>query len=97
MKNINNFLMKYQFLQLKRIFLYIARVRFRNVWSMRQSEDRTVKVGDDQEMAQSERNSHSKIRGVGNQVLRTTRIFRKPSEQLFLNRWPLSYTNLFII
>ena len=56
------------------------------------------KVGDDQEMAQPERKSHSKNRGGKkfNTGVRTyiEKIYRKPSEQLFSNRRSLSYPNL---
>ena len=57
-----------------------------------------VKVGNDQEMAQSERNSDSKNRG-GKKLNQqsgtfTKKTYCKPSEQLFPNRWPLSYPNL---
>ena len=54
-----------------------------------------VKVGNDQEMAQSERNSHSTNRRVGKNKMTgtyTKKTYRKPSEQLFPNRQPLSYS-----
>ena len=51
-----------------------------------------VQVGNDQEKAQSEKDSHSKIRGGGGS--KTMNTFSKPNEQLFPNRWPLSYLNL---
>ena len=57
-----------------------------------------VHVGNDQEMARSERNSHSTNRGVGEKTKMTLRYtkntYRKPSEQLFPNRRSLSYPNL---
>ena len=55
-----------------------------------------VQVGNDQEMVQSERNAHSKNRGVGKTKLtfRYRKTYRKPSKQLFPNRRPLSYPNL---
>ena len=57
-----------------------------------------VQVGKDQEKAQSEKDSHSKNRGgkKPNQQTGTDtkKTFRKPNEQLFPNRWPLSYLNL---
>ena len=56
-----------------------------------------VQIGNDQEMAQSERNSHSINRGVGKSKMTLTYVYhekcRKPSEQLFPNRRPLSYPN----
>ena len=50
-----------------------------------------VQVGNDQEMAQSEGNFHSKNRGVGKKLkwhlgTYTKKTYRKLSEQLFLNR-----------
>ena len=53
-----------------------------------------VKVGNDKEMAQSERYSHSKNRdGENCQVLiNTKKTYRKPSEQLFPSRWSLNKT-----
>ena len=58
-----------------------------------------VKVGNDQEMAHSERNqSHSQNRsGIKlnwQSGTYTKRTYRKPNEQLFPNRRPLSYPNL---
>ena len=54
-----------------------------------------VQVGNDQEMAQSERNSHSTNRGVGKKTKMTLRyLYQKLSEQLFPKRRPLSYPNL---
>ena len=49
-----------------------------------------VQKGNDQEMAQSERNSHSKNR---TKMTLTMKTCRKPSEQIFPNRRPLSYPN----
>ena len=59
---------------------------------------RNVQVGNDQEMAQSERKSHSINRGVGKKTkitpsTYTKKTYRKPSEQLFPNRRPFSYPN----
>ena len=55
------------------------------------------KVDNDQEKAQSERNSHSKNRG-GKTKLAIKYLYletyHKPSEKLFPNRQPLSYPNL---
>ena len=58
-----------------------------------------VQVGNDQEMAQSERNSHSINRGVGKKLkwhlgTYTKKAYRKPSEQLFPNWRPLTRTEL---
>ena len=58
-----------------------------------------VQVGNDQEKAQSERNSHSKNRGGKKNKLTIRYLYlenidRKPSQQLFPNRRPLSYPNL---
>ena len=57
-----------------------------------------VSVGNDQDMAQSKRNSHSKNRGMKKKMtiryLYFESIDRKPSQQLFPNRRPLSYPNL---
>ena len=54
-----------------------------------------VQVGNDQEKAQPEKDSHSKNRG-GKKTnnTKTMNTFSKPNEQLFPNRWPLSYLNL---
>ena len=56
-----------------------------------------VKEGYDQEMVQSERNSHSK-NGLGKITIRylyySKKTYRRSSEQLFSNRRSLSYTNL---
>ena len=59
---------------------------------------KNAQVGNDQEMAQSERNSHSINRGVGKKLkwhlgTCTKKTYSKPSEQLFPNRRPLSYLN----
>ena len=47
---------------------------------------------------QSAKNSHSKNRGGKKRNQQsgtdTKKTFRKPNEQLFPNRWPLSYLNL---
>ena len=52
-----------------------------------------VKVGNDQEIAQPERNPHSTNRGVRKKTKMTFR-YRQPSEQLFPNKRPLTYPNL---
>ena len=57
----------------------------------------TVQIGNDQEMALSERNSHSTNQGVGKKKKKKKK--KKTSrylyqEQLFPNRRPLSYPNL---
>ena len=56
-----------------------------------------VQEGKDQEKAQSENDSHSKNRG-GRKLKQpgtyTMKTHCKPNEQLFPNRWPLSYLNL---
>ena len=54
-----------------------------------------VQVGNGQEKAQSERNSHPKNRGAKKLQLGTYtyRTYRKPSEQLFPIRRPLNYPN----
>ena len=51
-----------------------------------------VKVGKDHVTAQSERNSHSKIRGGKNLTIRYS--YSRPSEQLIPNRRTLSYSDL---
>ena len=57
-----------------------------------------VKVSDYQEIAQSERNSHSTKRGVGKIKWHlgtyTKKTYHKPSEQIFPNRQPLNYPNI---
>ena len=57
-----------------------------------------VQVGNDQEKAQSEKDSHSKNRGGGKPNQQpgtyTMKTYCKPNEQYFPNRWPLSYLNL---
>ena len=57
-----------------------------------------VQVGKDQEKAQSEKDSHSKNRGGKKNKLTIRYLYHetyhKPNEQLFPNRWPLSYLNL---
>ena len=58
----------------------------------------TVKVGNDQKMAQSERKSYHKNRG-GKKLNRqlgtyTKKTYRKPSQQLFSNRRSLIYPKL---
>ena len=56
-----------------------------------------VQVGNNQEMAQSERNTHSINRGWEKTKMTlstyTRKTYSKPSEQLFPNRRPLSYLN----
>ena len=56
-----------------------------------------IQVGNDQEMGQSERNSHSINRGVGKTKMTLRYLYqetyRKPSEQLFPDRRPLSHPN----
>ena len=65
------------------------------VWS---KNNKKVQVGKDQEKAQSEKDSHSKNRGGKKNKLTIRYLYhetyRKPNEQLFPNRWPLSYLNL---
>ena len=54
-----------------------------------------IKISNDQEMAQSERNFHSKKRGGKNLNKQSgTKIYRKPSEQLFSQTETLSYPKL---
>ena len=54
-------------------------------------------VGNDQEMVQSERNSHSIAEGWEKSKKTLSYLYKetysKPSEQLFPNRRPLSYLN----
>ena len=62
--------------------------------------DLKANVGNDQEKAQSERDSNSKIRGVKNLDLKpgtyisSMTTYRKPSEQLLPNSGALSNLNL---
>ena len=62
-----------------------------------------VKVSNDQEMAQSEKNptpkillqgGKNKLTEIAGTCTNTKRTYRKPSEQLLPNRLPLSYTDL---
>ena len=61
---------------------------------------REVQVGNDQEKAQSERESLCKKPRWGKINTQsgsyTMKSYREPNEQLFPNRWPLSYLNLTI-
>ena len=57
-----------------------------------------VKIGNNQEIAQSERSSHSKIRGGKNKAKNQALILRKHIasrvNSYFLNKWPHSHPNL---
>ena len=61
------------------------------------SRKKRIKVGTNQEMSQSERNPVSKKLGEKNLNCQSgtysKRTYRKPGDQLFFNRRPLSYPN----
>ena len=70
-------------------------------WNQAQGQAESLQKGTsrkDQEKAQSEKDSHSKNRGWKKSKLTIRYLYhetyRKPNEQLFPNRWPLSYLNL---
>ena len=74
-------------------------ISIRYVFSTSSYQSKKVQVGNDHEMAQSERNSHStKPRDVKKLKLNidtySKKTYHKPSEQIFPNWWPLSYPNL---
>ena len=67
-------------------------------WNIQEAWFKKVQVGKDQEMAQSEKDSHSKNRGgkTPNQQSGTYTMKHIVSRMssYFPNRWPLSYLNL---